>query len=138
MSNEIIGYEVPFDLWRGEVKKGEIYVKPKDYDGRNYSYSKDQEDYYFMPSELVESWKPVYKSELSKITRFVLSYCSIPKEILETLPWSEEYPPDCFTEYNITSKEEQSKFDDDFALDNWILEKYPELEGETIFIKIDY
>lgn len=76
------------------------------------------------------------KEPLKIITRSVLSYCNIPESIRKNY-FQEQYP-DSFVEYSITSKEEQAKFDDDFSLDDWIIKNYPELEGQTILIHIDY
>lgn len=67
----------------------------------------------------------------------VVSYCEIPDEITERHHIS-EYMCGCYVPYTITSKEEQKKFDDDFELENWIINEYPELEGQNILIDIDY
>lgn len=76
--------------------------------------------------------------KLQEITRKVLSYCDIPEEIARTNSSLEENSSDTYVEYEVTSKAEQAKFDDDFALDNWIIKNYPELEGTKILIHIDY
>ncbi len=75
--------------------------------------------------------------ELKYINLPVISYCEIPDEIKETGIF-EEASCDNYIKYNITKKEEQVKYDDDFAFDNWVIENYPELEGEDIMVHIDY
>lgn len=76
--------------------------------------------------------------KLKEITRKVLSYCDIPEEIAKSCASLEETACDTFIEYEVTSKERQKDFDDDFTLDNWIIKNWPELEGVTILIEIDY
>jgi len=78
-----------------------------------------------------------FDKDLKKIERWVVSYCEIPEELTEN-HWLREHSCDCFVEFKVVSKEEQSSFDDDFSIDNWIIDKYPQLEGQTIFIEIDY
>jgi hypothetical protein len=76
--------------------------------------------------------------KLKEITRKVLSYCDIPKGIAKENPSINEASCDVYVEYDVTSKEEQAKFDDNFDLANWIIKNYPELEGTKILIHIDY
>ena len=45
---------------------------------------------------------------------------------------------DSYVKYNITSKKDQAKYDDDFAFDNWVIQEYPELEGKNVMIHLDY
>lgn len=68
----------------------------------------------------------------------VLSYCEIPEEISENHSLLNEGSCDVYVKFNVTSKEEQSKFDDDFELENWIIQQYPEVEGLDILIHMDY
>jgi len=76
---------------------------------------------------------------LIKITRTVLSYCEIPEKItLSTNIFLDIYPTDCYVEFRITPKVDQSNYSSNFDLDNWIIDTYPELEGMTILIHIDY
>lgn len=75
---------------------------------------------------------------LKKIERTVLSYCEIPEDIAQNNSTLDQASPDVYVEYRITPKSEQSKFGDDFDLDNWIIKTYPELEGRTILIHVDY
>jgi hypothetical protein len=75
---------------------------------------------------------------LKKIERTVLSYCEIPQDISESNTSINEVPCDVYVEYRVTPKAEQPGFDDNFDLDNWIIKTYPELEGRTILIHIDY
>lgn len=74
---------------------------------------------------------------MKQITRKVVSYCKIPEELTENHHIS-EYQCDCYVEMKITPKSEQPNYDDDFGIENWIINTYPELEGETILIEIDY
>lgn len=75
---------------------------------------------------------------LKEIKRKVLSYCDIPEIISEDSPVLKYASNDVYVEYEVTSTEEQKKFSDNFDLANWIISEYPELEGEKIFIHIDY
>ena len=75
---------------------------------------------------------------LKEITRKVVSYCEIPQDITEKDYSVNEASCDSYIEIEVTSREEQKKFDDDFDMINWIINEYPELEGETILIHIDY
>lgn len=75
---------------------------------------------------------------LKKITRTVLSYCEIPEKITEDNALLQEASCGSYLEYSITPRVEQNKYDDSFELDNWIIDTYPELEGMTILIEIDY
>jgi hypothetical protein len=68
----------------------------------------------------------------------VLSYCEIPREITEKDDITSEAPCDSYIEHTITPKDKQKEYDDDFDLDNWIIDNYPEAEGETILIHMDY
>ena len=67
----------------------------------------------------------------------VLSYCEIPEDLTEGHYISENHC-DSYVEYTVTPKTEQHKYDDDFGIDNWIIDTYPELVGKTILIHIDY
>ena len=75
---------------------------------------------------------------LKEITRKVVSYCEIPQEITEKDYSVNEASCDSYIEYEVISKTKQSEFDDDFDMANWIIDNYPELEGETILIHINY
>lgn len=75
---------------------------------------------------------------LRKLERTVLSYCEIPDGIRESNTAINEVPCDVYVEYRVTPVKEQPGFDDNFDLDNWIIKTYPELEGRTILIHIDY
>lgn len=60
-TRKIIGYRCPFDMYNGNVKKGDIYVvatcvylcypKKNDYGSMTHS----------LPSQIVEQWEPVYE-----------------------------------------------------------------------------
>lgn len=76
--------------------------------------------------------------EIKEITRKVLSYCEIPEEIKENDYRLNESPCDVYLEFNVTSKKDQLEYDDDFELENWIINTYPELEGIDILIHMDY
>lgn len=74
---------------------------------------------------------------LQKKTWKVLSYCEIPQEITQD-HWISENNPDSYIELSITPRPEQINYDDKFEIENWIIDNYPELEGKTILIHIDY
>ena len=57
---EIIGYLTPSNLWDSEIPKGSVYIKDKNSPG-NYCWQDDLHAGYRIPSEIVETWEPVYK-----------------------------------------------------------------------------
>lgn len=59
---KIIGYKTPSDLWGGEIKKGELYTPVKN-SPTNYQWDADNDETYFLPKEVVETWEPVYEEE---------------------------------------------------------------------------
>jgi len=75
---------------------------------------------------------------LKEITRKVVSYCEIPQDITEANYSVNEASCDSYIELELISKGEQHKWGDNFDMTNWIIDTYPELEGEKIFIHIDY
>lgn len=56
---EIEGYEAPTDLFNGLVKKGDLYVKITD----SYGVKNNPVQRLEIPKEIVETWKPVYKTK---------------------------------------------------------------------------
>jgi hypothetical protein len=63
MNKEIIGYKTPCDLWEGDVKKGTLYVKVPDF-SKNYGLSTNiEEDGFYIPKEVVQTWEAVYKAQ---------------------------------------------------------------------------
>lgn len=69
----------------------------------------------------------------------ILSYCEIPEEIVESEDVLADAIHDSFIPWTVTSIADQEKYDYEcFLLENWILDKYPEVSGETILIHIDY
>lgn len=68
----------------------------------------------------------------------VISYCEIPEDIRENHSVLSEASCDVYVKLNIISKEEQVKFNNDFELENWIINNYPEVEGKEILIHMDY
>lgn len=75
---------------------------------------------------------------LRKLERTVLSYCEIPEKIAQNNSSINETSPDVYVEYRVTPVKEQPLYSDNFDLDNWIIQTYPDLEGRTILIHIDY
>jgi len=75
---------------------------------------------------------------LTKLERTVLSYCEIPEGIAQNNSTLDSASPDVYVEYRVTPKIEQETYSGNFDLDNWIIKTYPELEGRTILIHIDY
>jgi len=55
---EIIGYECPMDLYGGEIKKGTIY---RNIHNVAWYIPDDNANGFHIPTEIVETWKPVYK-----------------------------------------------------------------------------
>lgn len=73
-------------------------------------------------------------SKLKEITKKVISYCDIPKELTEG-HWISEYKNGCFVEVHLDGDEN----DPDSELDAWFLANHPELADEdSFFIEIDY
>ena len=68
----------------------------------------------------------------------VISYCDIPEEISEEDAKLQETSPDSYIKIEVISKEKQRNYDSDFSLENWIIDEYPELEGNEVLIHIDY
>lgn len=59
MDKKIKGYKAPFDMFSWGIKKGDLMIKAKegqDYHVDGYLPSK-------LPSEIVETWEPVYEEE---------------------------------------------------------------------------
>ena len=75
---------------------------------------------------------------LTEINCKVLSYCEIPEDIAQENSSINEASCDSYIQYNVTSKEDQAEYDDNFDLDDWIIENYPEVEGKIIMIHVDY
>jgi len=75
---------------------------------------------------------------LKEITRKVISYCEIPRHITADNFQLNEASCGSYIDFKVMSRQFQDEFDDDFTTDNWIIDNYPELEGEEIFIHIDY
>ncbi len=61
---EIIGYKAPFDMFKGNVKKGTIYITTH---GTHYTINGKGFDYQ-VPNEIVETWEPVYKTSEKVLT----------------------------------------------------------------------
>ena len=78
------------------------------------------------------------KPTITRINRTVISYCDIPEKIRQSNTAINEASCDVYVSYNVTPQNKQADFDDDFDLDNWIIKNWPELEGRTILIHIDY
>lgn len=75
---------------------------------------------------------------LYQIQRTVLSYCEIPQELSNDYNFLIEANPDSYVEHRIIPPAERGEYSDNWDLDEWIMSKYPELEGRTILIHIDY
>ena len=58
MEKEIIGYKTPYDMYGGQVKKGDIWTLNR-YDN-GYQSNVNVTD---LPKEIVEQWEKVYKEE---------------------------------------------------------------------------
>lgn len=58
---KIIGYKAPYDLFSGQIKKGEIFIK-----NNMHSYSTEKYKSMHVPKEIVETWEAVYEPEKPK------------------------------------------------------------------------
>ena len=72
---DIIGYEAPFDMYSGEVKKGMVFIKAKNWPNR-YEIPLPERlalgiGQYLPPAEWVETWKPVYAKPVFKVGDWV-------------------------------------------------------------------
>jgi len=76
--------------------------------------------------------------EFKTLNVFVISYCDIPEEIIDTHPALKEVSCGVYYPLYVLSKKKKKKYSDDFTLTNWIIENFPELEGKSILIDIDY
>lgn len=71
---------------------------------------------------------------LKKINGYVVNLTSIPEDILDTTSLY-ELGQDSYSKLEITLKSERHKYSDDFTLEDYLLEEYPEIkEGDTIYI----
>ena len=75
---------------------------------------------------------------MEKKTYSILSYCEIPEELTQEDCIFTEGSCDTFVEMKIIPKIEQEKYSSNFDLINWIIDTYPEVEGETILIHLDW
>jgi|SRR6478609_2003983 len=57
---KIIGYKVPFDLYRGDIKKGCIATQSENYDFWEISGLSIKIQ---LPPEIVKTWEPVYEEQ---------------------------------------------------------------------------
>lgn len=64
-TGEIIGYKAPTDLWKGDIKKGELFIKVNDF---NYTPEKENNESLYIPKEIVETWEKCYEKEEVKLT----------------------------------------------------------------------
>lgn len=72
MTNKIIGYKCPMDLFGGVIIKNAIFTKFSDEKYvANQNYIGDKNPAYFMPKEIVEAWEPVYH-KLLKPNDFII------------------------------------------------------------------
>jgi len=77
--------------------------------------------------------------KLKTIQRTVLSFCDIPDDIREAADYLfSGQSCDCYIEYRITPKKYQNENPYGYDLDNWLISEYPEIEGRTILIHLDY
>jgi len=78
MEKEIIGYKCPTKLFDFAVEKGTIFKKNNEH---SVYYCEGREvPFYGLPSEIVETWEPVYREENIKIGEYEV-YFHIFKEL---------------------------------------------------------
>lgn len=64
IKKKIIGYKCPMDMFKGMIKTGIPYEKENDYYVPQFKFSPDKHpELFYMPSEIVETWEPVYEEE---------------------------------------------------------------------------
>lgn len=56
----IIGYKCPMDLFKGDIQKDYIYVAHPVTNGMYYPQLRPQNQIYWLPTEIVETWDAVY------------------------------------------------------------------------------
>lgn len=59
---EIVGYEVPYNLFDDKVLKGDLFIKHQ-LGCKGYVPKNRQLNEYILPKEIVETWEPVYKTK---------------------------------------------------------------------------
>lgn len=75
--------------------------------------------------------------ELEILNKKVLSYCEIPEEISQGT-FLDELTCNVYVEYTASKKIGSEKLEPINKLDDWIINNYPELIGETFLIHMDY
>ena len=70
--------------------------------------------------------------KLKTITKKVISYCEIPKDIIPEDHWINHHGCDTYVEVHLDDEDEDE-------LDTWLRTTYPELvDEESFFIHLDY
>jgi hypothetical protein len=64
MQKKIIGYKVPYNMFRNNIQKDVVYVKSNNPD---YYVPEGAFSVYSLPKEIVESWEPVYEEECKSL-----------------------------------------------------------------------
>lgn len=81
ISNKIVGYKQPNDLFQGKVKAGTVWknhqdISPEYYTPNGFSST------HSLPSEIVESWEPVYEEDIKYkkgdwvVIKYTGEYCT--------------------------------------------------------------
>jgi hypothetical protein len=85
-NKKLMGYEVPINMFKNEIKKGDIYAIYEDNNllctPLNYGKLEQDAAYYSIPKEIVETWNPVYEETLSSKV-FTLAYKGFTLEIFK-------------------------------------------------------
>ncbi len=73
---EIVGYKCPISLYAGNCPIGTIYIKPiiGQTPAKWYHPKTSAESDFKVPSEIVETWEPVYKEEELKIGNYPIEF----------------------------------------------------------------
>lgn len=67
MEKKIIGYKVPYDMFDGKVKKGDIFKKTTPSGLQWY----DKNCSYLLPKEIVETWEKCYEEDKFKVGDYI-------------------------------------------------------------------
>jgi hypothetical protein len=125
-NRKIKGYKAPMDMFKGRdgffVRKGDLYVK-RDDPSNNYRLERDLDEALFaIPSEIAESWEPVYEEENKPVFKHIphiISYfkgcnviCCVGEYILVS---NDTNPEPKYIIRHYISKENGFLFDDTFS-----------------------
>ena len=71
-------------------------------------------------------------NESRVIVKRVISFCSLPEELIPETHWLCDYPTGCYVEYSLENLEVYNELQD------WIAKNYQELDNTEFLIHMDY